>query len=158
MLENKERVQTVTEESVDRLYVVNTIRDKLLAHTEQLSALGVLGIVAFGSAVEGTAHENSDLDIGIVIDQKVYPNLDVYAKIGDKLEEFLFQTIFNDVPLEAKRHIAKDDVNRKAIHVVIARTDNLNHMPTQLEGHIFLWKKPLSKLALFEAKLKSLFT
>jgi predicted nucleotidyltransferase len=58
-------IEVPTDDSVERIYVVNTIRDYLNTSeiSERLRELGVNGVNFYGSASSGTADGDSDIDL-----------------------------------------------------------------------------------------------
>jgi len=55
-----------SDDSIERLYVVNELMDLFLKHQDLLINNGVLKIVLFGSTAKGSATNRSDIDLCVV--------------------------------------------------------------------------------------------
>lgn len=62
----EKHVQAPTKESIDRLHVVNQIRDSLKENSKALADAGFTQVLLFGSVENGSAGENSDTDLCFV--------------------------------------------------------------------------------------------
>lgn len=52
---------------------MDPIRDAVIAYMEQHDDLAVVSVYLFGSRAEGRDHEQSDIDLGILLDRDRYP-------------------------------------------------------------------------------------
>lgn len=74
--------ENITEESIERLYQVNRIRDTLHDNSEQLKFLGVKKVWFFGSVHDGRASSSSDIDLCFIHN----PLSDSFIQYSDEFE------------------------------------------------------------------------
>lgn len=74
--------------------------DTLRQHLRRSRPGGVVSVYLFGSEAGGTAHRESDLDVGVVLDRDAYSGRGERARAGDRLaSDLIAATHRNDVDL-----------------------------------------------------------
>jgi predicted nucleotidyltransferase len=74
---------------------------------------GVVSVYLFGSVAAGREHRESDVDLGILLDRRVYPGraerFDVRLRLAGRLSALLGReadlVVLNDAPPQLSRHI-----------------------------------------------------
>lgn len=92
----------------------NTIENRLRTYFQVQEPTGVLAVYLFGSHAEGRAHQESDVDVGVLLDWQRYATardrFDVRVELGSELIQAVGNNrvdvvILNDAPPELGRTI-----------------------------------------------------
>jgi predicted nucleotidyltransferase len=85
-----------------------------VAQLERLAPLGVVSAYVFGSHVRGTAHRDSDLDVGLLFDRSSLPDADDRRRLADRVRTDLMEApriervdvvVLNDAPPELAKTV-----------------------------------------------------
>ncbi len=123
---NEHMLHEISDESVERLYWANQLRDYLNTNSAKLKEMYVTEVVLFGSVSRGQADAESDMDINFILlpEQQVYKGGDHPLLVGLKLVKFMKGFIKkngfileNDVSENAPK-------NGKRIHILFSRSND----------------------------------
>jgi len=127
------------DESLERLHVVNKMRDLCFKNSEKLAQAGILAVLLFGSTLEGNADEDSDIDICVVTQEpKQKTNFKEYVQDTRNLERLIAQV------LEPSSHFPVSFASvedRPVIHVNVEPLGSASELPTYAPEAIRLWTK-----------------
>jgi predicted nucleotidyltransferase len=131
----------LTKESVDRLYVVNDIRDRLNEHSSQLSEVGFLKILGFGSAITGNANDKSDIDLAALVKKGGMsgPN---FRELQESRQTLLKEAL-QDLPIEVAFNAPPQVDDTKVVHVTVDSIGDIENKPFYAQDSIELWRSPL---------------
>lgn len=91
--------------------------DRLLDYIAADRSRGIVAVYLFGSHARGSAHRESDLDLGILLDRAIYPSATersaarvelITDLIGVLSENRVDLVVLNDVPPELGRRIVTE--------------------------------------------------
>ena len=95
---------------------LETVLETLRAHESELRAMGVVHTSVFGSIARGTAHDQSDVDIAIDLDETKKITAFDYARIRRVINEF-FDGRADVVIRAALKRLVTVQYEREAIDV-----------------------------------------
>jgi predicted nucleotidyltransferase len=90
------------------------LEQRLSAVLLELEAQGVVSAYLFGSHAEGTAHRESDVDIGVLLDRRALPGVrdrfEAGLRLSSRIQSALATrdvdlVVLNDVPPGLARHV-----------------------------------------------------
>lgn len=141
MVDNSQRVENLTSESIERLHIVNEIRDRLQENNGILESLGILRVLGFGSAIKGSSTEDSDVDISFLKRRKPHQDFSDFIAEEERvkngisliLEGLKYKVVFRPT----QPALGQDN---RVIHVTTDSVDDRNHLPSYVEDPILLWE------------------
>lgn len=137
-----------TEESIERLHVVNQIRDLLKENHEILVNAGILEVLLFGSVEKGTAKSDSDIDLCFI-----HKSIDSdFIEFSNKLS--LTRSTVSNVLSKCQKavsfHPPQDGKDQNVIHITLQPENEeirQNGKPSYAADSYSLWKsKPKSHI------------
>lgn len=126
----------LSQESVDRLHLVNQIRNILAVEHQLLTSLHIIAVYAFGSTTSGNSNVDSDIDLCFVIN----PHLGHHSPATFKNE---IGKILSQIDISILFHTPEENQKGKSIHVTTDLNDKVES-PGFAEDGILLWSKPSS--------------
>ncbi len=156
-MENSETslVKDLNYESIDRLYVVNQIRDRLIENNDSLRNVDVLSVRAFGSTIRGTSQHKSDLDLTILLKRSAYNNKKTIIKKRPKLEKTI-ETILDGFDYQVSFSANKYN-NYRCIHITFGLVNSNSETLYFAEDSVLLWSNNESARSGIIRKIKKGF-
>lgn len=140
-----ERIDTITTESIERLYKINKIRTVLEKNANVLNDLDVNMVVVFGSVINGIAYSNSDIDLCFILRKIGHDDddWDEKPKMSQNLTEFIkqeFSSISRNLVIENGESENKSDIQ---LHIWFQFSGK--KVPPYAADNIVLWKNKTPK-------------
>lgn len=131
-----------SQESIDRLHVVNQIRDLLKESTSSLSDAGIIEVLLFGSVGKGTARTDSDIDLCFIhhsIDQ------DDFEEFSNKLNimRSVVSTALSKCEKKLTFHPPQSGQDQDVVHITLQPANDeidKSGKPGYAVDSLSLWK------------------
>lgn len=136
-----ERIHHLTEASVERLYIINDIREYLAAQTVELKKANVVKVIAFGSSVKGYATDDSDIDLCFMVKLDAHVNWEKVLRDQTSLKvQFL-----SHFPFPPTQIYIGEGKKKRVIHLTIEYVCSPTPpQPYYIDHAISLWQASTS--------------